>query len=590
MLILALSFIPLNAQEKMEDDYNLSSDLFQLAQLYEINPKAAFKRIQNEQFYPINEKNQKLILLIQEGYQTKTTLNTLYLNQINIDYYNVYRNAASVEIGLDELLSIGRLLKDPFLIRSNAEIILSNEAPSKTNAGPFHDAGINGNGIKIGIIDIGFAGLTDAANSGQAPSSYAIRNYSPNNFESGITHGTACTEIVYDFVPNASYYLYKIQTPADLGLVMSQAIIDGVQIISLSMAFANQGWNDGTGLPNLAVKDATDAGIIVVTSVGNFGESHYKSSWNDPDGDDIFNYPSGADFNYFSVSPGGIAQISLQWVGTPSTSNDYDFYIYPTGTSNVVASSTSNNAYESTIVENTSSSTKQYRIKIEKKGSSSTTFQFFMAGTSGALSFFNDGGIMCPANSLEDLLFSVGTVNIDDYDHAVAFTRTYSSKGPTNNGNIAPDLSAPDGCTTLSYPGVNGFTGTSAAAPAAAGLMALFWSEHLYLNATDLTHLISKFANLYKDWGIPGKDNEFGFGGIYLPPYYAQSKFIFKAASNPNPGLDGPIKTMEEADLLSFPDVNLFFLGETFNDVNTTSLIMDKPNVYRSVGEDSVIK
>ena len=302
ILILALSFIPLHSQEKIKDDYNLSSDLYQLGKLYETNPKAAFKQIQDKQIYPFNEKNQKLILLIQEGYQTKTSLDTIYLKKINIYYYNVYRNAASVEIGLDELLSFGRLLKDPFLIRSNIGIILNNEGPSKTNALPFHNAGVNGSGIKIGIIDIGFIGFTNASNNGQAPSSYSVRNYSPNNFESGTVHGTACTEIIYDFAPNANYYLYKIQTPADLGLVMSQAITDGVQILSMSLAFANHGWNDGSGLPNAAVKDATDAGIIVITSVGNFGESHYKSSWNDPDVDNIFNYPSGVDYNYFSVT------------------------------------------------------------------------------------------------------------------------------------------------------------------------------------------------------------------------------------------------------------------------------------------------
>ncbi len=89
----------------------------------------------------------------------------------------------------------------------------------------------------------------------------------------------------------------------------------------------------------------------------------------------------------------------------------------------------------------------------------------------------------------------------------------YSSQGPTNDGRIKPDISAPSCVGSTVYPSVC-FNGTSAASPAAAGMAALLLGQGLALPGMPLAALT---RHLVHDLGPPGPDNAYGAGEILLP-------------------------------------------------------------------------
>ena len=80
-------------------------------------------------------------------------------------------------------------------------------------------------------------------------------------------------------------------------------------------------------------------------------------------------------------------------------------------------------------------------------------------------------------DSRSPALVAVGAVDPADGSGGIAF---YSSQGPTNDGRIKPDVSAPS-CVHSTIYATTCFNGTSAASPAAAGLAALLLGQGLAL-------------------------------------------------------------------------------------------------------------
>ena len=116
---------------------------------------------------------------------------------------------------------------------------------------------------------------------------------------------------------------------------------------------------------------------------------------------------------------------------------------------------------------------------------------------------------------------TVGSVDADTDN-----TSSFSSWGPTDDGRLKPDISAP-GCqtsgdfgvtSTSSSGGYTTFCGTSMASPTTAGISALILEQYRMtfpdrndpMNAT----LKALLANTAVDRGRPGPDFEYGYGSI----------------------------------------------------------------------------
>jgi hypothetical protein len=157
----------------------------------------------------------------------------------------------------------------------------------------WHDAGIKGQGVKVAIIDGGFKGYQRLLGRELPPAERVIvRSFNRDeDIEADERHGTAVAEIVYDLVPEATFYLVNFGTDVELGQAVDFLISEGVHVINTSFNFLGTGcpW-EGTGLLEPIVKRARDAGIFWAVSVGNHATEHWQGVFDDPDKDGFHNF------------------------------------------------------------------------------------------------------------------------------------------------------------------------------------------------------------------------------------------------------------------------------------------------------------
>ena len=87
---------------------------------------------------------------------------------------------------------------------------------------------------------------------------------------------------------------------------------------------------------------------------------------------------------------------------------------------------------------------------------------------------------------------------------------SFSSRGPTNDGRIKPEICGPDGVASHTR---GRFWGTSAATPHVAGAAALVLSKNPSYSVAELWIVLTSLAI---DMGSPGKDNIYGHGRLNL--------------------------------------------------------------------------
>jgi subtilisin family serine protease len=110
-------------------------------------------------------------------------------------------------------------------------------------------------------------------------------------------------------------------------------------------------------------------------------------------------------------------------------------------------------------------------------------------------------------------VFTVGAVRAEGY--LMNDVEVFSSWGPNSHGVMKPDIAGPDGISSDAYGG-RGFYGTSAAAPAVTGALAVLMSKEPSLNAYEA-------ADRLQSWAIQGEalyaapDPRWGAGKTRLP-------------------------------------------------------------------------
>jgi hypothetical protein len=108
----------------------------------------------------------------------------------------------------------------------------------------------------------------------------------------------------------------------------------------------------------------------------------------------------------------------------------------------------------------------------------------------------------------------------------------YSSRGPTTDGRLKPELSAPTGVSTASY-GDEPFGGTSASAPHVAGAAALVWQAYPEFTRQQVVDFLLAHADRP---GAPGPPTPgYGYGRLQLPPPPSPT-----TAGPPSPSPAGP--------------------------------------------------
>ncbi|HWI65056.1 MAG TPA: S8 family serine peptidase, partial [Symbiobacteriaceae bacterium] len=91
----------------------------------------------------------------------------------------------------------------------------------------------------------------------------------------------------------------------------------------------------------------------------------------------------------------------------------------------------------------------------------------------------------------------------------------FSSRGPTADGRIKPDICAPGYRISAPRAGTADrytvMSGTSMASPVVAGVAALLLEANPYLTVDEVKDTLFSTA---QDWGAPGKDIDYGWGRL----------------------------------------------------------------------------
>jgi len=354
---------------------------------------------------------------------------------------------------------------------------------------PFSFPHFKGEG-KIGIIDTGFERY-ELANFfkeceyevWRVVSGIQTYRLIPKNYGADGMHGAS---VAYPLCrEGAKLYLISASTINDIYWAYYALAYDfSVDIIvsSLSLLPVHDFMDERSDWAQLARKIVDKEGISIVKSVGNDGLSHYYKVYNDTDGDGLHNF--GPDDNTLEIELpyGGHMMIILnydEWdvyygKKDPNAATDLDLYLYkvdpvtkelswwPIGVSEDYINVT---LHPIEIIE-VSLDPGTYAIQVAAyKMVKRPAFHIWI---------FSDEPVnleyLSPERSISSTVAAVnGVIAVGAIDPDTLELRPYSSRGPTGDGRVKPDLVAPD----CYYSPITGerFCGTSASAPLLASII-----------------------------------------------------------------------------------------------------------------------
>lgn len=421
------------------------------------------------------------------------------------------------------------------------------------NASAFTTAGIDGSGVKVGIIDGGFHGYAALLGS-ELPTSGKVTLWGGVPGKPGTVigsdpneayHGAAVAEVVHDMAPGAHLYLARISDAGDLAAAKDWMVANKVQVINHSASWLG-GRLDGTGWINKIVTEAVrtpdvPGGIVWANAAGNMRYRHWSGDFTSR-ADDRFTMRWGngqyVNLTYWAVGdPPLLGQLwwnNDDWNG--HAIQDYnlillrfdgkDFVEVDVGAQGRGLQDGSQYPYEEVYHTPWRSGWYGWAIYKSKYATrSDVDFDFFtpyqdLQFTVAARS------ITTPADNPNAGFMASGavagtwTVSAAQDRPGLGMQESYSSEGPTLDRRVVPDLMAPDDVSTRTFlyaaPAAQRgtFSGTSASSAYLAGAAALVRAAFPASSAADVESYLKRNA---VDSGAGGVDMAYGTGIAQLP-------------------------------------------------------------------------
>lgn len=421
-----------------------------------------------------------------------------------------------VSIPAGKLGSLISLLPTTSLVRlpyPHEAASVTGQGVALTGAADMQALGQAGAGVTIGVIDLQFSNYTNAQASGDLPANLVITDYTGTGTAGG-THGTNVAEIVYDMAPGANLRLAKIASETQLSQAVDDMIAAGAKVIVHSVAWFNAAFYDGTGpLCDIANRAETN-GVQWVNAAGNYRTAHYLGTFTDANADLRHEFAVNQNYDTFYLGAGGSVGLYLNWDAYPSTTIDYDLYLYsgnPDSGGTLVASSTNKQSGKGTAwfpypyesITYTAASAGTFYVVVRKATSSTSNVRFSLFTSGPALSVNTTASSLTqPADCPYAL--GAGAANLSDVPES------FSSEGPTTDGRNKPEITGPDGVQTSL---TTTFYGTSASTPHVGGAVALLMSQNPTMTLSQIRWLLTSTS---KDLNTVGFDYRTGSGRISL--------------------------------------------------------------------------
>ena len=414
----------------------------------------------------------------------------------------------------------------------------------------WHDKGYRGQGIKVGIIDNGFEGFSDLMGQ-ELPTTVKARCYisigesssSLEDCEKDTLHGTASAENVMDMAPEVSLYIANWSSYYDAMATVEWMISEGVSVINRSLGGSFLGPGDGTSPYRIShfhiIDRAVDGGIVFLNSAGNnASESWFK------DGTPSIHNPDGVDFGYIEFAEDDITNSVgyydedidtqrlpegrevwgyLRWEDSwTNASTDLDLYLVDSNSDEIIARAEDSQTgvrwdfpIESFHAEIPKDG--EYHLEIVYRGGELPGWIQLVAPKMSLLEHRTEGySINGPSESANPGMLTVGATHYWD-THTIA---EYSSRGPTIDGRIKPDIVGAACGETASYESYIrdgnpcSYGGTSSASPHVAGLAALVKQRFSDYTPEQIASYLKRNAEQREE---PDPNNTWGHGLAVLP-------------------------------------------------------------------------
>ena len=420
----------------------------------------------------------------------------------------------------------------------------------------WHDAGYKGQGVKVGIIDSGFEGFSELMGM-ELPTTVLVRCYTDLGVSSrnladcrryrgnptGV-HGTASAETVIDIAPAVSLYLTNPQSHADMRDAVDWMISEDVSVINASISWWFDGPGDGTspyttGLVN-TVDRAVDDDIVWVTSAGNSARHTWFGTFSDPDNNGRLNFQGFEERNFLRIGDGKSLldysfAVDLRWEdnwvledGTlGGAASNLDVFVVDGATNNIVASSRDPQSgglghipqelFGLRSFSEPPTGSSYYIVISLVEGEPPDWVQLTLGHLGPGLQYHTlQGSIKNPAEGKNPGMLAVGAAHYWD-THTIA---DYSSRGPTPDGRVKPDIVGTACGETASYePHLRDenqcwFSGTSASSPHVAGLATLVRQQFPGYTPAQVAAYLKNHAQ-QRETRVP--NNTWGHGFAQLP-------------------------------------------------------------------------
>ncbi|MEK7794147.1 MAG: S8 family serine peptidase [Candidatus Hydrogenedentota bacterium] len=387
-----------------------------------------------------------------------------------------------------------------------------SESVALTGADAAQAAGFNGAGAKVAVVDLGFIGLAAKIAAGELPASTVSVDYSGTGIEAGTSHGVGVAEHVMDMAPAAQLYCVKVGDEVDLQNAADLLVQAGIQIANHSVGWVIASYYDNTGPINAIINDSyANDGKFWAVAAGNDAKRHWRAtSWIDTDNDKWFEFSGKIELMDLTTSS-SVSYVFLNWDQYGNSLTDLDLYVVDKRGKTVASSvgaQTGTQEPSEALAFTYIPARAPFKIKIKRYAGPTTGLDMTV------FSFYNDLKYAVAANSLMDPAnasgaFSVAAINQANWNGSMV-PEPYSSRGPTNDGRQQPQITAPDGTTSLTY-GTRASFGTSFSSPTTAGAAAILLSEDSLRTAQQLTQLLRNSAI---DIGAAGWDATYGHGKL----------------------------------------------------------------------------